>query len=190
MAGQTPESMTTLARLELLDDRLRQVKRIGIGALVIFAIALALLAVGVWRAASAGGTSASEYYVRDANGKPRAWLGMVQDTPALEFRDANGNLVAGFKVAAGDTGLLFLDDQHKVRAKLGLTQGHPNLVLFGDDGKERVVLSDSKGSRGLILMDDNQKVSAGLVVDKNGPELIHANPKIKPKNKAKVPGTK
>ena len=168
MAGPTPEPMTLLARLEVLDSRLRQARRVGIYALVFIVIALGLLTIGVVRSRE----EPRELYLRDEAGKPRAWLGMAKGEPGLEFYGEDGKVVVGFKITKDDTGLLFLDGDQKVRAKFGLTQGQPSLVLYGANGKQRVDLADAKDSRALILMDDNEKPRASLAVDKKGPHLI------------------
>lgn len=168
MAGQTPDPSMWLAQYEGLDSQYRSLKRMVMYLAVFTGILIVLLLVMVWRIR---GEQPKELVLRDDNGKPRAWLGVLKGTPGLEFYDENGVIIAGLSVAKEHRGLLLFDQNHKLRGMLALVEGQPSLALYADDGKQRANLTANKDGVGLVLRDGEERPRAGLSVDKNQPRL-------------------
>ena len=169
MPASSPDPPILLARLELLASQYRQLKRVGIVALVLVVVLLVIFAVGILKAQ--GGGRPKDFVLRDDNGKRRAWLGMDQGTPKFEFYDENENPLAGLTMAKDEYGFVLQDENQKVRGMVGMVKGRPAFILLDDNGKRRAYLSDAGNTVGLVLADDNEQPRAGLTVDKTGPHL-------------------
>ncbi len=125
----------------------------SVGLLVVVAVLLVGdLAVRAVRAQPQGvaprAMVAQEFRLIDAQGNPRAVLGMRAD---------------------GGPGLAFLDKQGKSRAAIGLTEDQSSLALYDVDGHARVRITlQNDGGAGLALQDKNQKLRAALRLKADG----------------------
>lgn len=101
---------------------------------------------------------ATNFVLEDANGKPRASLGMDEDGVVLRLRYENGNIGAA----------LCLHDEKMV------------LSLSDNNGKQRAVLGVSLNMSILSLYDEKEEARATLAVLADGPHLVLRDEKGKP----------
>lgn len=142
----TNEHNTIEQRLEKLERQNRRMKLAGIGALV---IAGAFLLTG-----QASGprilpeVRANSFVLVDAQGKPRATLGMYADQPRLALSDTNGT----------------------VRAALAVSSGGPVLMMVGTGKAVASLFVESDGPE-LDMLGENEAQGAIFGIPARGPEL-------------------
>ena len=151
--------MTTEERLDKIEKELHQARRFNC-----WLLAVAGLAVLAWVMSSSLGArtvgaqtsapamkvlSANKFVVQDANGVPRAVLGV----------DEHGS------------GLTLCDEDGRPRAALAMAKTAPVLSFFTEKGVARATLSLRGATAGLLLLDENGKPRASLTVGKGGPTL-------------------
>lgn len=148
-------------RLECLEHRNRLLMRAGAVLLVLVAGGALLGQAAPRRAPRV--VEAERYVLRDANGAPRAWLGVGPDgtaglelldaarvirvalhlradgAVALRLNDKDGHTRSLLSVGSDEThGLEFMDKERRVRGQIGLQpDGAPGIVLL--DGALRVL---------------------------------------------------
>ena len=141
-------------RVEKLEKANRRLKLAGV---LVLTLVGCLLLLGV--ASPKRTVEAETFVIRDANGKPRAVLGMTAGGPALLFIDANGKQRMTLGTPAGEEPvLLFLDANEKERAGLTILAGLSVLTFTDANEKQRVILGISVRGPGLVVRDANGKV--------------------------------
>ena len=142
-------------------------------AMVIAAVCLMVTAaaiayvVGQAKATAPKVVRAQRFELVDAQGRPRAMLGLGPDgSPALELTDEKRQVRAALSLApaGGQPTLVLYDDNRKGRAALALTaDGQPMLGLRDEKGDGRAVLIVLPDGRPLLgLYDENGKSRAAL----------------------------
>ncbi len=159
--------MTTDERLEKLERELNQAKgRIrwllaGIGlCLVIVAVIWAFGLATTTAHASQGALKeirANSFVLVDANGKPRASLGMDEDGLELRLRYENGNIGAALCLHDEKMVLSLADKNGKPRAVLGVSQNMPLLCLYDEKEEPRATLAVLADGPHLVLRDEKGK---------------------------------
>ena len=99
----------------------------------------------------------NNFVLEDANGKPRASLGMDEDGVVLRMRYENGNIGAALCLHEEKMVLSLSDKSGKPRAVLGVTKNMPILCLYDQKEEPRaslVVLTDGPH---LMLYDEKGK---------------------------------
>jgi len=163
--------MTTDERLEKLERELSRARTrfrwlvVGAG-LCIISVAV-IYAFGQYqttfipRAPRAAETSkeirANNFVLEDANGKPRASLGMDEDGLELRLRYGNGNIGAALCLHDDKVVLSLSDNNGKPRAVLGLTQKVPLLCLYDEKEEPRATLAVTADGPHLVLRDEKGK---------------------------------
>jgi hypothetical protein len=159
--------MTTDERLDKLERELKQAKgRIrwllaGIGfCLVILAVIWAFGLATTTAQASQGALKeirANSFVLEDANGKPRASLGMDEDGLELRLRYENGNIGAALCLHDEKMVLSLADKNGKPRAVLGVSQNMPLLCLYDEKEEPRATLAVLADGPHLVLRDEKGK---------------------------------
>jgi len=126
----TSELTAVVNRLEKLEKQNRRFKQIG---------ALALILLGsvflMGQASPPRTVEASEFVLRDADGRMRAWLGTQGDATALALYDKNGLRQIGLSTEANTSDLYFYDKDGLVRAGLVITADAVWLEMHSTDAK-------------------------------------------------------
>jgi hypothetical protein len=147
------DDLTLITRLERLERQQRRWRGLAIAG------ALGLAALALMGQKQAGRTVEAERFVlRDAAGRPRAELLMVDEkeqSVALRFKDADGmpRLTMGTENGAA---LIVLNEQGgKLRAGLvALPHGAPGLSLYDSTGKPRAELSLNRDGAPALTFND------------------------------------
>jgi hypothetical protein len=152
--------MTTDERLEKLEHELARSKRrfrwLIIGAGLCF-FSAAVLFAGRTRSDSAGVNKelrATSFVLEDANGKPRASLGVDEDGLELRLSYENGNIGAAICLHEEKVVLSLADQNAKPRAVLGLAKNMPLLCLYDEKENPRATVAVLADGPHLILRDD------------------------------------
>lgn len=159
--------MTTEERLEKLERELSRVKNrnrwllAGVGLclmsmVVVYGPGLASLTAH----ASEGAPKeirATSFVLEDANGKPRASLGMDEDGLVLRMRYENGNIGAALCLHDEKMVLSLADNSGKPRAVLGVTKNMPLLCLYDEKEEPRATLAVLADGPHLVLLDEKGK---------------------------------
>jgi len=157
--------MTTDERLEKLERELSRVRArfrlLVIGAGLCLASAAAIQAYSqLTLKPRPAATDISEeirarnFVLEDANGKPRASLGMDEDGLELRLKYGNGNIGAALCLHDNKVVLSLSDNNGKPRAVLGLTQKMPVLCLYDEREEPRATLAVLADGPHLVLRDE------------------------------------
>lgn len=157
--------MTTEERFEKLERELSRTRIcfrwLAIGVVVCLASAAAIYAYGKGTLKPRpGGTDLSgeirarNFVLEDANGKPRASLGMDEDGLELRLRYENGNIGAALCLHDEKMVLSLSDKSGKPRAVLGVTQNMPLLCLYDEKEEPRATLAVLADGPHLVLRDE------------------------------------
>jgi hypothetical protein len=157
--------MTTDERLEKLERELSRARTrfrwsiVGAGLCIISGAviyAYGQYKTGVLpRAAEAGKEiRANSFVLEDANGKPRASLGMDEDGLELRLKYGNGNIGAALCLHDDKMVLSLSDNNGKPRAVLGVTQNVPLLCLYDEKEEPRATLTVLADGPHLVLRDE------------------------------------
>jgi hypothetical protein len=160
--------MTTDERLEKLERELSRARTrfrwLVVGAVACLASAVAIYAYGqVTLKPRPGATEASKelransFVLEDANGKPRASLGMDEGGLELRLRYENGNIGAALCLHDDKMVLSLSDNNGKPRAVLGVTQNVPLLCLYDETEEPRATLAVTADGPHLVLRDEKGK---------------------------------
>ncbi len=160
--------MTTDERLEKLERELSRA-RTRFRWLVVGA-GLCVMSVAVFYAYGQYGTEslpraaeaskeirANNFVLEDANGKPRASLGMDEDGVVLRMRYENGNIGAALCLHEDKMVLSLADNSGKPRAVLGVTKKMPLLCLYDEREEPRATLAVLADGPHLALRDEKGK---------------------------------
>lgn len=162
--------MTTDERLEKVERELSRARTrfrwmvVGAG-LCVLSVAV-LYAFGQYqttftpRATKAGTGNeihATNFVLDDANGKPRASLGMDEDGLELRLRYENGNIGAALCLHEEKVVLSLADNNGKPRAVLGVTKNMPLLCLYDEKEEPRATLAVLADGPHLVLRDEKGK---------------------------------
>jgi hypothetical protein len=96
---------------------------------------------------------ANSFVLEDANGKPRASLGMDEDGVELRLRYGNGNIGAALCLHDDKMVLSLSDNNGKPRAVLGVTKNMPLLCLYDEREEPRATLAVLADGPHLVLRD-------------------------------------
>jgi hypothetical protein len=156
--------MTTEDRLENMEAELKRARgRIRwVLALAGLCLVSTVVVYGLGRARmtahASEGTSkeihANNFVLEDANGKPRASLGMDDDGVVLRLRYGNGNIGAALCLHEDKVVLSLSDNNGKPRAVLGLAQKMPLLCLYDEKEEARATLAVLADGPHLALRDE------------------------------------
>ena len=97
---------------------------------------------------------ATSFILEDANGKPRASLGLDEDGLELRLRYENDNIGAALCLHEDKVVLSFADKVGKPRAVLGLTKNVPLLCLYDEKEEPRVTVALLQDGPHLVLRDE------------------------------------
>ena len=97
---------------------------------------------------------ANSFILEDANGKPRASLGMDEDGLELRLRYENGNIGAALCLHDEKMVLSLSDNSGKQRAVLGVTKNMPLLCLYDEKEEPRATLAVLADGPHLVLRDE------------------------------------
>ena len=97
---------------------------------------------------------ATSFVLEDANGKPRASLGMDEDGLVLRMRYENGNIGAALCLHDEKMVLSLADNSGKPRAVLGVTKNMPLLCLYDEREEPRATLAVLADGPHLVLVDE------------------------------------
>jgi hypothetical protein len=97
---------------------------------------------------------ANSFVLEDANGKPRASLGMDEDGVELRLRYGNGNIGAALCLHDEKMVLSLSDNSGKPRAVLGVTKNMPLLCLYDEKEEPRATLAVLADGPHLVLRDE------------------------------------
>jgi len=100
---------------------------------------------------------ANSFVLEDANGKPRASLGMDEDGVELRLRYENGNIGAALCLHDEKMVLSLADNSGKPRAVLGVTKNMPLLCLYDEKEEPRATLAVLADGPHLVLRDEKGK---------------------------------
>lgn len=176
MAEKTQELSEILRRLAKVEQQNRQLKRIGLGALV---LACAMFLMG--QAHPSRIIEAEKFILKDSNGKVRATLGMeFKDRPTFTFIDAKG--LPQVALAAGENPFLSLcKGTCESQVQIGTYSDAFGLSIYGKDTGGplhgvQVALGVVKGLPGLNLFGSNTTEQASLDFEAGGPRLVLFHP--------------
>jgi len=99
----------------------------------------------------------TNFVLEDANGKPRACLGMDEDGVELRLRYGNGNIGAALCLHDEKMVLSLADNKGKPRAVLGVTKNMPLLCLYDEKEEPRATLAVLADGPHLVLRDEKGK---------------------------------
>jgi len=165
-------------RLEQLERDNRRLRRYTTVMLIVVAMALGLGTALLWYSVRSGlpgspqTVSASQFLLRDANGRVRGAWG-VDDSGAVRLTlsdEGERQRVRLSLLQDGSAGLSFADSADRKLAVLGLLPDNTtNLALTDPAGIPRAVLGvASDGSSNLVFADREGSTRAGLGVDSRG----------------------
>ena len=97
---------------------------------------------------------ATSFVLEDANGKPRASLGMDEDGLELRLRYENGIIGAALCLHEEKVVLSLADNGGKPRAVLGLTKNMPLLCLYDEKAEPRATVALLPDGPHLVLRDE------------------------------------
>ena len=159
--------MTTDERLEKLERELSRARTrfrwLVVGAGLCFISVAVIYAFGQYQTtftprATKASTSkeihANSFVLEDANGKPRASLGMDEDGLVLRLKYANGNIGAALCLHDDKVVLSLSDNNGKPRAVLGLAKNMPMLCLYDEREESRATLAVLADGPHLVLRDE------------------------------------
>jgi len=160
--------MTTDERLEKLERELSGARArfrwLVVGAGLCFMSVAVIYAYGQYkntflpRATEASKElRANNFVLEDANGKPRASLGMDEDGLVLRLKYGNGNIRAALCLHDDKVVLSLSDNNGKPRAVLGLTQKMSMLCLYDEREEARATLAVLADGPHLVLRDEKGK---------------------------------
>jgi hypothetical protein len=69
----------------------------------------------------------------------RAWLALIDDSPALFLHDQRGNIRCTLALISGEPRITMKDGYGGTRGWLGLLNGQPGISFYGVDGHRRVL---------------------------------------------------
>ena len=174
MTSPEREWNDVLKRLESLERQNRRLKQIGAVALAAIA-ALVLMSQAVPRRIVEAQTSlqrtveASEFILRDTNGRERASLELLEGAPMLMIYDesANPRAIVGYGKDAAFFSLSGADG--KVQANLQANSSGSFLALYDADEKERLGINFLEGYPFVRLVDQegNPRVAIGAPIPGN-----------------------
>jgi len=157
--------MTTDERLEKLERELSRARTrfrwLVVGAGLCFMSVAVIYAYGQYRTTflprateASKELHANNFVLEDANGKPRASLGMDGDGLELRLKYGNGNIGAALCLHDDKVVLSLSDNNGKPRAVLGLTQKMPLLCLYDEREEPRATLAVLADGPHLVLRDE------------------------------------
>ena len=160
--------MTTDERLEKLERELSRARTrfrwLVVGAGLCVQSVAVIYAIGQYqttflpRATEAGKEiRANNFVLEDANGQPRASLGMDEDGLVLRMRYENGNIGAALCLHDEKAVLSLSDNNGKPRAVLGLAKKMPLLCLYDEREEPRATLALLADGPHLVLRDEKGK---------------------------------
>lgn len=97
---------------------------------------------------------ATNFVLEDANGKPRASLGMDGDGLELRLKYGNGNIGIALCLHDDKVVLSLSDNNGKPRAVLGLAKNMPMLCLYDEREESRATLAVLADGPHLVLRDE------------------------------------
>ena len=109
------------------------------------------------KASTSNEIHANSFVLEDANGKPRASLGMDEDGLELRLRYENGNIGAALCLHDEKMVLSLADNSGKPRAVLGVTKNVPLLCLYDENEEPRATLAVLADGPHLVLRDEKGK---------------------------------
>jgi len=203
MSTHTPESDPVSERLQMLENRTRQLRWLVVVVLVLI-LGTSVAAVLFFRSAplQQQDVTARQLTIVDESGKPRAVLAVSGDDAGLTIYDSNGKPRAALSLAEGRAGLklasgheqpqvnlhagmdgaelLFQDASGKERASLGVVRDQPALLLRDAAALPRAELTARDNGGRLLFRDENGKLRASWVSSREKTELSFANNEGKP----------
>jgi hypothetical protein len=151
-----------LGKLELQHGRLKHRATVALSLAVV-----AVLWATLWRRPN---VAAETFVLRDAQGKERAKLAVIQSTVTLQLLGVNGK--PRLALAVGDEGpqIVLRDGSGAQRLGLGATvDGASGLIVSDVDGQPRAALStNAEGETELALIDTQGKQRARIAVSLQG----------------------
>lgn len=114
---------------------------------------------------------ANAFLLLDADGNPRAILGVDKDGPMLSMKDEKGKLRAILGMDKGRSGLFLNDEKGNPRAALAVHKDGSLLGLNDEKGTPRASLGVDKDGSMLGINDEKGNPRAALAVFKDGPLL-------------------
>jgi hypothetical protein len=156
---QSSEMQVVFERLEQLETQNRRLKR---AVIVIFILAGSFALMGAGKKGRV--VQATEFLLRDGEGRTRAAWRMGNSGPYLVFYDAQGKTA---------------------RALLGIPASGPALGFYGVNGKTRISLGISEKGANLTFNDTDEKLRAELGMLEEGPNLMFLNSDGRPVYKAR-----
>lgn len=160
--------MTTDERLEKLERELSRARTrfrwLVVGAGLCFMSVAVIYAYGQYRTGflprateASKEIRANNFVLEDANGQPRASLGMDEDGLELRLKYGNGNIGAALCLHDDKMVLSLSDNNGKPRAVLGVTQNVPLLCLYDEKEEPRATLAVTADGPHLVLRDEKGK---------------------------------
>ena len=150
--------MTTDERLEKLERELARARTrfrwLVVGAGLCFVSAAVIYARAPRTTEASKELRANNFVLEDANGKPRASLGMDEDGLELRLRYENGNIGAALCLHDEKMVLSLADNSGKPRAVLGVTKNVPLLCLYDEKEEPRATLAVLADGPHLALRDE------------------------------------
>jgi hypothetical protein len=169
-----PELNTLVKRLERIERR----QRVTVAAWVLSVVTLAVLGVGVQRAASQDSVIRAQRFVLvDDSGKTRAILGLDNTgSSGLWLKDVSGTdrVQIGYGGESNLPGLWIYDASRKTVARLGVDDNGGLLRIYDKGAQNRISLGmDGDNYPGLWLKDSSETIreSLGFSVESHAPSL-------------------
>ena len=134
MMVQIPEWDSVVHRLEKVEKQNRRLKQTG--ALASILIASVLL---MGQASPKRTVEANEFVLRDANGKERAWLGVIGSGPMLALYDASGKERVRLVALAGGSNFALFNANGEAAARLAVIADAPTLDLSDKEGFQTTI---------------------------------------------------
>ncbi|MDO9541008.1 MAG: hypothetical protein Q7J98_01625 [Kiritimatiellia bacterium] len=161
--------MTTEERLDIVEQELKETKA-GLTAAKRrnhwMLGGVAILVLGCLTMAATPGDNriirANQFFLEDANGKPRVMMSVEEDGPRLSMMGANGKTRASMYLLDDEPWLAMYDANGRTRAIMSVTEDGPGLDMFGATRKTRA------------SMWVNKEVGPGMIMDKNGKPIWKA----------------
>jgi len=157
-------------RLDRLEVENRWLKRIGGGAIVVL---LATIAMGMSAARTPRRATAEKFVLNDANGRPRATLGLGSDgAPALSLLDPQGNEQVLLRAANdGSSTLQYFENRALRTAVSNLTDIGASVQLFNRSPRSSAEMFMSEdGSSGIAFHRERRGV--GMNVRNDGTSKV------------------
>jgi hypothetical protein len=153
--------------------------RVAVVAALVSIISVAPNVIVVIRANSSHGgvVEATNFMLRDTDGRVRATLATAEGSPSLMLYDARGTSRASLGVdSAGRPKLQLYDANDKVRATTAVVEEiGPTMMLFDADGKTRFSLETDSVKSKIGLYDVGGQASANLGVGLGGGSMLIEN---------------